>query len=218
MNNKGFTLLELLVSITILSIVAVLILQALRISNQVWEKGESRINHAQISRISFDTIFKQLSSAYPFTAKDKIDNKDFLVFEGNSDSIKFVTTRPIGHNSRGGLFLVNYSIDKDLSTGLKTLIAYQQPVFLINDFEGDELMNEGDFITLISDIEDVKWNYSWEPNGDLQKIKPGFNDKEKKLPQGITMTVEFREETQKYPAELKIPVIIESGNFKGFSP
>ena len=214
MNNKGFTLLELLVSMTILSIVAVLILQALRISNQAWEKGESSINHTQRSRITLDTVFKQLSSAYLFTVKDKIENKDFLVFEGNSDSIKFVTTRPIGHNSRGGLFFVSYSIDKDLSTGYKTLIAYQRPVFLINDFEGDELMNEGNLITLIPDIEDVKWHYSWEPNDDLQEIKPDFNNQEKKLPQEITMTVEFREETQKNPAELKIPVIIESGNIK----
>jgi general secretion pathway protein J len=217
MNNKGFTLLELLISMTILSIVAVLILQALRISSQVWEKGESRINHMQRSRISFDTIFKQLSSAYPFTAKDKIENKDILVFEGNSDSIKFVTTRSIGHNSRGGLFYVSYSIEEDLSTGNKTLIAYQQPVFLINDFEGDELMNEGDFITLISDIEDVKWDYLWDSHDDLQEINPVFNNQEKKLPQEITMTVEFREEIQKYPAELKIPVIIESGNTKGLS-
>jgi len=202
---------------TILSIVVVLILQALRISSQAWEKGESTINHTQRLRITLDTIFKQLSSAYPFTAKDKIENEDFLVFEANSNSIKFVTTRPIGHNSRGGLFFVSYSIDKDLSSGLKTLIAYQRPVFLINDFEGDELMHEGDFITLIPDIEDVKWSYLWGPNDDLEEMQPGHDNQEKKLPQEITMTIEFREETQKHSAELKIPVVIESGNIKGLS-
>jgi hypothetical protein len=48
-------------------------------------------------------------------------------------------------------------------------------------------------------------------------MQPGHDNQEKKLPQEITMTIEFREETQKHSAELKIPVVIESGNIKGLS-
>jgi len=64
--DGGFTLLEILVSMLILSMVSILVLQGLRIGYKVWEKGESKVAHNHRVRIALDTISKQLSSGYPF--------------------------------------------------------------------------------------------------------------------------------------------------------
>jgi len=45
--NRGFTLLELLISLTILSLVTVLIFGAFRMGIRAWEKGERNIDGRQ---------------------------------------------------------------------------------------------------------------------------------------------------------------------------
>ncbi len=203
-NDKGFTLIELLVAMTILSIVAVLILQGLRIGYKVWEKGESDITDFQRSRIGLGIVFKQLSSAYPFTRKDKFTDEKKLFFKGDFDSVEFVTTRPIGRSNRGGLFFVNYAIREDFNTGTNSLVAYQKPVLLMEDIDEYEISDGGDLMTLIPNVSNMRLDYTYEESEELDE--EGFEDEDQKLPKEIRITIDLEEGGNSFSKEIVISV------------
>ena len=61
-NSRGFTLLELLISLTIVALIVVIIFGALRIGIRAWEKGEKDVDVRQRQRIVLDLIKRQLAS------------------------------------------------------------------------------------------------------------------------------------------------------------
>lgn len=102
-NSAGFTLLEILVAIMILSMVVVIIGSGFNLGIKAWEKGEAETNETQRLRIISGLMSQQLKSFYPY--RMEIDGKNVIVFEGKSDSLLFVTILA----NEGGYKWVNYS-------------------------------------------------------------------------------------------------------------
>jgi len=110
--RAGFTLLELILAITILGMVAIIIGSGFRLGIKAWEKGESEAAETQQLRTLSSLISQSLKSAYPY--KMKIDDKDTIIFKGEKDSILFVTT--LLDSSNRGFRWVRFSYkDKTLS-------------------------------------------------------------------------------------------------------
>ena len=61
----GFTLMEVLLSLSILSIILVVILGALRIGVRAWEKGENVLSVQQRARTILDQLSRQLECNRP---------------------------------------------------------------------------------------------------------------------------------------------------------
>ncbi|MBI5195759.1 MAG: prepilin-type N-terminal cleavage/methylation domain-containing protein [Nitrospirae bacterium] len=101
--SKGFTLLELLIAMIILSLVAVVIGAGYHIGINAWEKGEAEINETQRLRAISALMSQQMKSMYPL--KMKIDNKDVIVFQGKSKSMLFATSL----TNEGGCKWIRYS-------------------------------------------------------------------------------------------------------------
>ena len=60
--SPGFTLLELLISLTIIGLILVIVFGALRIGARAWEKGERDVETHQIQRIVLDNMKRQIAS------------------------------------------------------------------------------------------------------------------------------------------------------------
>jgi len=204
----GFTLIEMLVSMLILSMVAILILQGLRVGYKVWEKGETKVAHQQRMRIALDTISKQLSSVYPFLVKDEVGNLS-PVFKVETETIQFITSRPIGLSNRGGLFFVIYSLRNIPYSEKRALVAYQKPIYMIEDFNNFNINNE-EAIELIPDVLDMEWSYSsWEVEG-LEGSSEVQQKREKFLPKEVTLTLRRSEGEHSYLTQVTIPLMIAS--------
>ena len=71
---RGFTLIEVLIAMTLLSIMVVLLFSSLRICAQSWEQGENKITEVNEVAVVYNFFHRHLSSAIPlwndFTAKD----------------------------------------------------------------------------------------------------------------------------------------------------
>lgn len=204
----GFTLMEILVSMLILSMVAILILQGLRVGYKVWEKGESKVAHQQRMRIALDTISKQLSSAYPFFVKDE-DGSPSPVFKVESKMIQFVTSRPIGLSNRGGLFFVIYSLRNIPYSENKILVAYQKPIYMVEDFKNLDINNE-EAINLIPDIMNIEWSYSSWEGDELEDSLEIQKKKEKFLPKEVMLTLRHSEGEHSYLTQVTIPIMMSS--------
>lgn len=61
--RSGFTLVELLVSITILSMLAVLLLQMLSSSSDIWRRNRERTEAFKAARVAFERVTSNLSQA-----------------------------------------------------------------------------------------------------------------------------------------------------------
>jgi prepilin-type N-terminal cleavage/methylation domain-containing protein len=108
-SRKGFTLLELILSITILSLVALIIGSGFRLGLQAWERGNKELHSTQRLRALSGLMLQDLKSVYPY--KMEIDDDKVILFEGEENSILFVST--LGNSSQGGLKWVKYSYDDD---------------------------------------------------------------------------------------------------------
>lgn len=206
---RGFTLLEILVSMLILSMVSILVLQGLRIGYKVWEKGESKVAHNHRVRIALDTISKQLSSVYPFFVKDEEGNLS-LMFKVEPKMVKFITSRPIGLSNRGGLFYVIYTLINDSYSEKMSLVAYQKPIYMIKDFEDIDINNE-EAIKLIIDIVDIEWSHSSWGEGKLEMPEEiDEKEKEKSLPKEVMLTLKHREGENTYLTQVTIPLMVAS--------
>lgn len=106
MGSRGFTLLEALISLSIMAVVALTALAALRFGIGVMERGEMAADEAFIMRYFSGHFQSVCASAYPYATDDGA-----LVFEGRADRLALVSAALPPHPGVpwGGARLVEYS-------------------------------------------------------------------------------------------------------------
>ena len=99
-NEMGFTLLELILAMSIVAIIVALGLGGVRLGISARDVGEQKVETYQRLRIISEQLKQKLQSTYPVfvSQKDGVpgvtvpnSSKRILAFEGNTDSIRFVT-------------------------------------------------------------------------------------------------------------------------------
>lgn len=109
--KKGFTLIELIVSFSILSLITIIVLGALRLGYRFWDKGEQVALEAQEQRMVWSSLRHQIFSIYPFHVRR--ENKKFLLFDGQRDKLAFVSLFSYYLQDKGGLRYCRYKIEED---------------------------------------------------------------------------------------------------------
>ena len=107
LGDKGFTLLEVLLAMTILSLIAVIIGVSLRLGIRAWERGEADSDDSQKLRYVVERLSQEIRSVYPYQML--IDGERAIAFKGKSDSIFFVTSSV--KSSEGGLKWISYFVE-----------------------------------------------------------------------------------------------------------
>lgn len=157
----GFTLMEILISMSIVSIIMVIILQAFSLSNKAWQVGEKRVDEFQRTRIIIDQINRELRGAYPFKFfqnSEEFENKDCsgnIEFNGESDRLSFITSeRSLSTlNYNFGFRAVTYYIDDDSGTDEEGLVVMENIPWSPNPFD------EGIIVELDSSVVDIQFEY-----------------------------------------------------------
>lgn len=90
-NNKGLTLLEVTIAITITAVIIVILLSAMRLGYRSQNKGTERQEMAQRMRIVCDRVSWLLRGAYPYKVLDE-EGEETLYFSGGPQSVGLVTT------------------------------------------------------------------------------------------------------------------------------
>jgi general secretion pathway protein J len=107
---RGFTLLEVIVSMTILALVTGICYAAFHLGIRAVSKGEVAVVTAQRLRVATDVMIRQVKSASGAGAKLEDDYYPFF-FVGTSNTMSFVTEA--GQLSGGGPSWVKYRIASD---------------------------------------------------------------------------------------------------------
>lgn len=204
----GFTLLELLVSITLMGLLAVAIHVGFRIGTNAWAKGDSRLETIRASQFSLDLLSRQISSMVPYYSQQKINDAhvDVLLFQGAQKAMRFVTSFSAQSRSAGGLRLVEYFVSNS-NKGVNALLvnerllpddpALSRLVFrdisrgdgntvVVNFFE---FRARSDSLSLFESVDQVQFQYLRPQllNSD------GPDDKKEHLPLGVEIQLRWKE-------------------------
>ena len=111
-DSRGFTLFEMLISITLTGFLMLALLIGLRVANRAWRTGEARLRqvHAEAERNAF--VGEQISSLVPYhvTTTDPHMPGTFIVLQASSTCLRFVSSYSSVFRSRSGLVLAEYGI------------------------------------------------------------------------------------------------------------
>lgn len=100
--GHGFTLVELQVALLLVSLIAVLMIGALRVSTQTWDKVTAKQDIAEHRLLVINLLRKQLGNMRFFRVR-KENGELIMSFGGGSQSLHFVATYPSFRND-GALY------------------------------------------------------------------------------------------------------------------
>jgi general secretion pathway protein J len=108
-SQRGFTLLELIIALTLMVLVAGVLFGSLGLSARSWDAGEQRSSRSDQMRVAESFLRMQLSVAFPFRFKKMTGQP--LAFSGVADSLRFAAPL-ISRVGQGGMFLWQLSLDE----------------------------------------------------------------------------------------------------------
>ena len=134
--TTGFTLIEVVITLTVLGFILLMISGTFRLGISSWERGESTRDEYQKVRIISQLISQQIKPAVPYKIKTQQAEGNYLAFEGKAQKVKFVSTLPIKGRHSGGWVYSIYEFKEGGREGGQ-LVLYEQRVLNKNFFEED---------------------------------------------------------------------------------
>jgi prepilin-type N-terminal cleavage/methylation domain-containing protein len=163
--EKGFTLLELLISMTLFLLVIVIVGGALRLGFRSIGAGERRIDTLERFRSSYGIVMNQLQSSAPLTYDDEDGAKKFYL-KGDATHLQFASNQSIWGGEQGCV-VVSYRLEPGNENKL-ILYASERS---IDKEEVQEIKLFDDLKTLSFSYfgreateEDGKWTDEWSDN------------------------------------------------------
>ncbi len=170
----GFTFIELLISISIFSVIAVALYPTLNTGLQAWRRGQRSCDLYQVARIALDDIAGELRPA-------KVIHFSELGFVGQKDNLSF----PVVVNVSSPGESKNFEIGKT-SFYLDEEVLLKKKQTFIQSISDDQLESE----ELAANVKQLGFLYSYKSESDLSayswKDSWGIADS---LPQAVKITL-----------------------------
>lgn len=90
--RRGFTLIEVVIALTISATLIVVLFAGLRVGLAAWQRGEERAEALQRTRSITQILNRSLGATYPYRASATVKDPARLLFEGEPDRLAFVTS------------------------------------------------------------------------------------------------------------------------------
>lgn len=223
--ERGFTLLELLLSITILSLVLASIYGTLNMGSRAWEKGERDIDKIQRMRVIMDILSREIKSTFPYvvTPSELDTHKKFYAFEGKRDSISFVSAVPL-KGGRKGLSWLSFWVEDN-----KGLVVVERDALRTDIFKERNSIDKDEMEVLNAHISRIRFEYyelkrgREEDEGEGEWKELWDAEKEGRLPHAVKIELTFIEEgrgeedEEEIYRELVVPLMIHSKKIRVWS-
>jgi general secretion pathway protein J len=199
---RGFTLVEILVAVSLLALMVLGAMAALTTSVRAVRSGEALIGRTDSVRISQEFMRRQLSQAMALPFERSDDLGMIFVFEGDARAMKFVAPMP-GHLARGGPHVQQLSITRG-ERGDRIEFRHA----LLNGYE-DSAAVEGERppVVVLEGLADARFEYrAADENGELLDWSSDW-EYPQFVPMMVRLVAEFPRERPQHWPPLEIPVM-----------
>jgi general secretion pathway protein J len=111
-HDAGFTLLELLVAMTVLGVLTGLLASGLSFGTRVWERERNQLDATSELQLVQDVLRRILTQALPLSAPPEASRPEESPFTGSSNSIEFLGPPP-AQSLAGGVYTYRLSTRVD---------------------------------------------------------------------------------------------------------
>ena len=132
--QSGFTLLEMLVAVTVLSVLAALVYGMLRIGMRSWEAGSERIAASDLTRIGWQYVHASLTAAV--SPPSLLPDDPGIHFLGAADSLEFVSELPAWLGG-GGYHVLSLALTEEPGAHERRLELEARPLAGYDDADLD---------------------------------------------------------------------------------
>lgn len=204
---KGFTFIEVMISLVLFSLILLMILGTFRLSLSSWEKVEKRNDQTMRIRTLRQLMIHQIKSIFPYKVRTEKAEGDYLAFEGKSDLLRFVSNYSMRSKKSEGLVYAAY-----LWKNREKLEIYEGKVLRKEFFENP--LQEDSLILALSGISNLTFEYlkkeedeeegTWLKEWEGKGLDP--------LPRAIRIS--FQLEDEKEPIASSIHISLPSRKFE----
>ena len=184
--RAGFTLVELLLALTLMSMLLALAYGGLRAATRATDRGQTILEDSSRIRMAHQFVHKQLNQIAPLTFEQSEDGSERTVFIGEERRIRYVAPMP-GYLGFGGPQVQELAIVRGAS-GLELVLSHA----LLQGFEEEHLYLR-DPIVLVEDIERAEFGFlARDETGELLGWASVWDTPEV-LPEAVSLELEFKE-------------------------
>jgi prepilin-type N-terminal cleavage/methylation domain-containing protein len=111
-SSKGFTLLELLIGITLMALLMAALVTGLHVGVRAWEQGEARLREAHWEEERADFLARQVASLVPYelVSTDSEMQVRLPVLQATPQRLRFLSSYGSRYRNRSGLVLADYAV------------------------------------------------------------------------------------------------------------
>lgn len=192
----GFTLVEVLVAMTLVGIILAALFSGLRLVGRSWEAAEARIERANEMRVVLDLLRRQLRQTQGLNVVE--EGQWVLAFAGEPHAVQFVTPM-FPYLGVGGLYMTEVREDASSEgTRLTMRLAPYRP-----DQSRSEMLRNAETYELARGLEGAEFQYFGRRDGQEDEHWGNAWDNARRLPEIVRLSV--RTEGEGWP-ELTVPV------------
>lgn len=186
-NNRGLTLLEIIIAITLSIVILLILFSAMRLGYKSRQSGDNKAEETQKIRIIGDRITWLIRGAFPFFAIGDTTERT-LYFKGEEDRIGFVTTSvdvyEKGPEDIAGLKWVSIFLE-DGNLMIREKVFFMDDVF--DDSGGKEFI-------LLPEVETLEFKYFDIPDDEEQGewISEWEQDEKEYIPVAVKVNISFK--------------------------
>jgi general secretion pathway protein J len=93
-DGRGFTLIEIILAVSIVAVVVLLATAGLRVGLRAWETGQRRVDLQQENRALVELISESLAGTFPYQGRLGLSPERVVLFQGEPEEVHFVTSAP----------------------------------------------------------------------------------------------------------------------------
>jgi general secretion pathway protein J len=218
-SEKGFTLLEVLVSVTLIAMMALAIWGVMRTSIRSWSRGAEFIDTNQRHRSIMDMVRKQIASAYnlpsPPDPTASAITAPYPIFSGADVSFQFISLNSLQFQESPGITLVTYEISESAQSGYSLIEKESRYLGQLPDLQTPAVAEKT--ISILENLTSCLFEYYDPGTGTAdstpQWVKEWDAKQLMRLPSAIRMTMTSRDHSgNTLDRQIIVPIQAASGN------
>jgi general secretion pathway protein J len=195
-SRHGFTLVELIIALSIVGALLVVAFGGLRVAIGAWRRGDERVETQQHIRSLSFTLARAVSASYPYLAPLQEGETPAVLFKGSAQQLEFVTLISPFPTSVPVAFTA--IVIELVSSGDRPKLVIRQRVLPNrNPFKDASTVLEDDSIKALelSYLGTGGWQSDWDPQGEgalPRAIRIALNTTaatDQRPPQALTVTI-----------------------------